>query len=601
MREARRLCRPAVIGRLVLGTRRIALTANIFRLELKNGSLGGPQFSNVRWLAGLLGSTLQDRGVLDIVYPSGDKGLLASLCDDADLQQRYIEDPQSAWVEAMGRVELDGFQRWLDRLTAYDLVVGFELPARMKQHFDRCGTSYVSLYQHPLRFLADQIFGLTTNVFELATALAEDPVELGLPAQIARLRALFGHLDIAHARVAPEHLFVIGQTDKDASLLRRDGFARWSDFGAELSKLAGSKEALYFQRHPYGSTEGFLKGILAAGIEIPVIVNRGNSYAHLFQYDRKLKVATLSSSLGVEAEAAGHDVTFLHGDPRSSFRDAAVDKLGYFAVGHQLLEQPFWDLALGYAARINPASTFALGPDFIRFTMDKWGYGVLQSGSPVEVAHKSLFPGKVAKLPESVLNVFGHHLDSARDSIPQPGIASFPDIRIDCHPSWPSPGSGWRLPLCTPIGSEYLEGFHEIEGTHVWSSARAAVVRPPIPASAAAGGRLRLRASISVLDGILPRSPALSVSIDGKVVAYVMFNPFTGAHAEIDIPVAPATPCCAVKFAFTQLASPSILYQSEDKRELGICLKNFEVYVAEEVRSSSFRDSSAKLIWAGVQ
>lgn len=590
-----------MIGRLALGTRRIALTANIFRLELKDGSLGGPQLSNVRWLAGLLGDTLRDHGVLDIVYPAGDEDLLALLCDDPELQKYYLEDPQSAWVGAMGRRELGGFQRVLDSLSTYDLVVGFELPQRMKRYLDRCGTSYVSLYQHPLRFLTDQIFGLTTNVPELATALVEDPVELGLSAQLARLRALFGHLDIVHAQVAPEHLFVIGQTDKDASLLGPDGFARWRDFGPALSKLAESSEALYFQQHPYGSSTGFLQGILAAGVEVPVIVNRGNSYAHLFRYDQKLKVVTLSSSLGVEAEAAGHDVTFLHGDPRARFRDPEADRLGYFAVGHQLLTRPFWDLALGGAARMDKAGTFALGPDFIRFTMDKWGYGILQSGSPVEVAHKRLFPGSAVKLPASVLSVFGQNLGSEHGAIPAPGITALPDVRIDCHPSWPSARSVWRLPLGSPIGSEYLEGFFEIEGTHVWSGSRVAVLRLPIPAASAVGGRLRLRASVSVLDGLLPKAPVLSVNVDGEPKAYVLFNPLTGAHAEIDIPVAPATPCCVVKFAFTQLASPSILYNSEDKRELGFCLKNFEVYVAEEAGVSTFCDSSAKLIWAGAQ
>ena len=585
----------------VLDKLRIALTGDIFRLHSDGEEIRSLQLSNVHWLNGLLADTLSALGRTEVIFPTGDLALLRDLCADERVYQTYLDDPCQAWASFFASDDSRGFQYFLDQLASFDLVVGFEMPTIMKRHLANCGTPYVSLYHHPLRFLKDQIIGLTTNAPDLTDALMGSPIELGVAQQVSRLRALFGRLGIATARVPAGHMFAIGQTSQDSSLLQAGAFTRWADYADRLPALAAKHSGFYFQEHPYGSSEGFLEAILSSNVDQPVVVNRGNSYAHIFGPGPSLDVVTLSSSMGVEAEVAGHSVHFLLADPREKFFDAASDKGQLHTLGHQVFEPDLWKLAVGGPGFIRSDATYARGADYIRFTTERWAFGVLQSSGMVEQSQKRLYPG-LSQSPDPGIGALLRSLPRAGDgdTFPDPVVLHEPGIEFHCHPGWIAPGTPWTLPIGTPLCAQYLgDGFHDSEMTHVWCGAHEGSVRIPLPGAADTSHVLTLKCVVAVFSELLPDAPVLSVSSEGSALAYVLFNRLTGAEVHLDLSLCASSPYCEIEFAITSLANPQRLSISEDSRELGFCIKHLELHLQRENAEPCIDDRGARVIWAG--
>jgi hypothetical protein len=576
---------------------RIAITGDVFRLHVKDGKITSEQSKNVQWLAALLNTPLCALGDVDVIYPAGDPDFPLKEM----IGEHFQDDSVEKWQHFYAATDPGVLSSTLERLASYDLVIGFELPPIMKHWLTARGANYVSLYHHPLRFLRDQIFGVTTNIVTLADRLEGLPADLRQPVQIDRMRALAARLAVDTAQVPEGFLFAIGQTVADSSLLAQGQFSRWRHHCARVKQIMRGFDGIYFQQHPYGQASDFVADMLYCGIESPILTNLGNSYLHLFGSRAPMEVVTLSSSLGAEAQAAGHRVHFLLGDPREKFFDEGADLIRYFDVGHQLLDGEFWKLAANLGGGFDPLATYALGDDHVRFTANQWAFGVLETPGQVEIAKQVLYPLGAKDMSPGLRKVLGTRGDFGKVEVfPEPCEISSPAFHMDIHPALARPGRDWRLPIDQAFGAEYLlEGFHDNERTHVWSGGPVARVRVPIGLSVSKGCDVVVTCSVTVFSGALERAPVMAIAAEGRYLAYVFFSPQTGADARIEFMLPQPSPFLDISFEFTDRASPASCGMSADVRELGFALTQISVSARRRKGSSRMQTFQPPLhYWA---
>src|SRR5207237_6870703 len=118
-------------------------------------------------------------------------GLRSAIANDSAVSE-YVVDSRQAWASRYDVANLDVFPRLLDTLCAHDAVVGFELPPAIRRHLHRNRVRYVNIHVHPLRFLLDLCFTVTTNAPKIAARLASVGIaRREIDEQTRRFRALF--------------------------------------------------------------------------------------------------------------------------------------------------------------------------------------------------------------------------------------------------------------------------------------------------------------------------------------------------------------------------------------------------------------------------
>lgn len=104
----------------------------------------------------------------------------------------YQVSPDHAWARRFDAQEPDIFATLFKQLSECDLIVGFEMAPTIKRKLHVQGRPYINFYIHPLRFLRDLCFGVTTNTPMIASTLHMQAIaQFEIDNQIRRLRALF--------------------------------------------------------------------------------------------------------------------------------------------------------------------------------------------------------------------------------------------------------------------------------------------------------------------------------------------------------------------------------------------------------------------------
>lgn len=566
-----------------MGRPRTVFVGDWFRAYPTLGSGPGSARSNLVWLAGLLSRALRvPLAKQTLVMPADtEQGYLEQL-GSAPIARAYREDPQRGWLESYDASEArTAFATLYDRLPPDALVIGFELPPVMRRTLSAGGWRYVSVHVHPLRFLPDLAFGVYSNSAALVEAFETIAVpRSAVERQVARLSARIGRLNPPQAHLPDDCAVMFGQTPADASLIVNRRFADWSDYADKFAALIGPRDVLAYIRHPHARWPVALLDWLGNAMGLNVIAMEGNSYPVIMSGRSIGPVASLSSSVGVEAAAFGHDSHFLIADPRNAFAVQGVDNAEQVMVGHQFLEPELWECALDGAKPDGPidADRFFLGPDHIRGTLESWSFRGLEGTNTLPNCTKIIVPAPRCGMAER---------DRLREAL---GVAVKNSKRTA-----EGPVDLWSLPFALAPGETWhwdkveerldfpgLEGLGPPDEDGIWLSGEGCTIRLPLAPSGISALWISGELRFSFFRGLLDRHPVLLVRANGRPVAAWIHRRQEDPYHTLSFAF-PATSggICRVTLEVSHANSPSALGLGRDTRELSIIVHSVSLCASE--------------------
>jgi len=305
----------------------------------------GAQAENVAKIASLFSPVLRQVGVPYLQYISD----VNRLTETNEWLPLWLQSLAQGEDSGLGKVDFEGA-----------VVLGFEVPDWDLAYLDRHAIPWVNFAIHPLRFLDDLYFEVTTSLgydFEPVSA-TPGMIEVAVQA----LRARYGHW-----RGSPKTgtLVVIGQAPFDRSVYFDGTFRKLDDYIADLDALASRFDAVIYRAHPYLSDDSVDQLILtrygAVRHDDPDV------YALLCRGD-VAGACAISSSVLTEAPHFGIESIYL--EPRAKRFGPAVSYRDLVGDAH------FWALTLGrHAAPGSLRRVASVVPgNVLRRTFAAWGY-----------------------------------------------------------------------------------------------------------------------------------------------------------------------------------------------------------------------------------
>lgn len=553
----------------------MAFLADFVRARLNQGVYAGHTLRNVRWLHEIvLAAPVWSAAAIhtEILTPPTHRPLNPAELGPAEAWSHFERDPDAAWAGRYDMSTLDLFPDLLAKAADFDLVVGFELPPVLKRELQRRGLRYLSIHIHALRMLRDLCLGATTNDPAIAALLSGAAVpNAEVTRQAHRFRALCAFHQLP-ALAFPSGLPVlVGQTPRDSILIENGRFADWPDREDELAQALKDHDTCIFIEHPYRVDSHAICEYLRCRHGKSVIATNANGYGVLLSTALIPTVLTLSSSLGVEAQAFGLSVSFLLGDPRRRLRVEGLDLGIDEPLGHALLSDGFWRaVLLGEAPRAesDAADPFVLGENYLRDSLDGWSYQLLRHRLQGAQARKTWMPAGT--------------LDAAREvalvAALQGGQAGVQLRRLD-----PPLALGERRRLRgSDAGFSALlgSGFHDAGEWGVWSQpGRSELV---VPVQSSSGATLHLTLELRCFEGLLERCPVLEMRVCERLCATVLFRPVGSHSARVHVHTPASQGPVRFTLSMTEAGSPLETGLGDDPRQFGFGLTQIEIGLANE-------------------
>ncbi|PUE16065.1 hypothetical protein [Limnohabitans sp. MMS-10A-178] len=585
---------PSVIKRKARSAKRakfqIAFACDVLRLEVTDSECTNFQHRNLEWLRELLtpGLLAANPGVnlVDFLGPETTEELQERMGDSA--LAAYREDPATAWAQNYDAKDFGCVDWYVQQFCNSELVIGFELPPVIKRCIHARGQRYLDLRIHPLRFLRDLCFSATTNDPLIFAALSKIEVDSHeITHQVHRYRAMFRRRLMPVFAIPPGLPVLVGQTAVDSAIIQDGQFMNWSDYADRLQSELNDFDSLVFMEHPSQPSSTQITEFLRGSLEKTIISTNVNSYGVLLSNKSIPKVITLSSSLGVEAQAMGFETKFLLADPRNKFLVLDCDLAAEIPIGHGLFEPSFWAEVLHVTGERHysqdPSSnSFSFGENYARNSLDQWAYAALQHDLGQAAGRKTL-------IPALGLNSF------CRDSL-LGGMLSYKATPLaPAQAMQLAHKTGLQIELLDPpmeIGEHrtvdmgggssktyFVDGFHPPEAWGYWSSEiRSCIYIPVSKRAVALGALLKLRLHIFIYSGLIASAPVLRIRHSGDTSGYVFFRPGMPDTHVVEVSVLANSELVQLTFELTGLESPYSLKESGDIRWLGFGVREFEIF-----------------------
>lgn len=565
---------------------KVALTCDLLRFTLGPEGYRNAQLGNMRWLAAVLGADTRwpQWGVaVRFIEPPGDFDQLRSQVRSATVLEAYRMDPLGAWAARYAGPELDVRPSFADEIADCDLIIGFELPPAMKRVIHLQGKPYISFHIHALRYLSDLCLGAVTNDAALLTLLEQVALHESEPElQARRYVALMSKHAFPALHIPEGWPLLVGQTARDSILIDDGRFADWPDFEDELAESLEPYPGCVLLEHPFRRDSDTVAQYLRARFGTTVVMSNANGYGVLFQNRQMPEVMTLSSSLGVEAQALRLHSRFLLGDPRDRLITQGLDLGSRAPLHHGVLEPGFWKrLLLVNEEAVAMNFGFGLGEDYLRRGIEAWSYGELQHGFAKSRARKVIFPS--AALAEADRDALAGSLKGSPE--PVQGWDRYTDERfgdggVELVIAAPPAAFGQAQNVAggDPWASVVLEGFHAPEPWGSWSAGQECRLWLSVaPAVVAQGGLLEVRLTLQLFEELRALCPVCRISQEEQTLALVFFRPGGPQTLQPTFLARANSTRCPIDLSLSHVGSPRHANGGTDARTLGIGLLSASV------------------------
>lgn len=562
----------------------VVITGDGFRFRILRNRISSGQDENVAWLASLLTELPAWQNIGHSIARFGwDQLVQQRPASESSALEEYAADAESAWAKRYDTPQFDIFADELEKLGEAGLVVGFELSPTIRRYLHIRGTRYINFCVHPVRFLRDLTLGATTNCGSLQRHL--DAVAVPgqeITAAVRRYRAMLAKKHPAAAVFPPDLPLLVGQTDRDAILIKNGEFTRWADFAEALEVRLADFNELIFVEHPMAKDGWAIPRYLRHRLGKTVLSTNANGYSLIFNRQKPALVLTLSSSLGVESAYAGLPTKFLLSDPRERAQLEDIDQAPMQCLGHAVLCDEFWQSLLTGKLPVSghSADPFGLGNDFLRDSLGGWSFDQLRSGLREQSSRKLIWAARGLQQERFVHLASTLAGQSVQSDLDMQGISDAArSERIELVLTRPLDINESRSIFLGSANnrSMLVSGFHGQESWGCWSSDHCCTLQLLIGEKLlAAGGWLTLQITLQVHPAILSHCPVVRVSHDGATCGYVFFSPETGNSIEARFQVRSMTMVFELELEISRLMVFDPL-TSGDTRTLGLAMTYLHV------------------------
>lgn len=269
-----------------------------------------------------------------------------SLCD-MELKDIY------SWLkiydlENIPQVAIDYYKKYISD----SLVIYHEAPNIIKRIHDILNIPYIDLNVHPIRFLDDNFWGMTTNNCEIFNKLKKYQVD-------ERSFYLYANLIKAQvkswtdSKILPNSLLFTGQTNIDKSLYSNGNAMTIFDFEDKLKQFGNKYSKVYYKAHPYNDNLGQIRQFLK---QFDFIEEISENFYKLCADSNISAVASITSGTLYEAKYFGKESIFL-GEPYVHLdysKNCNFNKNTTLSIYNDFLNPVFWMDILSDILEVNP-------------------------------------------------------------------------------------------------------------------------------------------------------------------------------------------------------------------------------------------------------
>lgn len=334
------------------------------------------QLSNLRWLYDCLKNPLlRVTGAAPRLFSSNEQDGFSRKkffgLSGIELDEKLVHFDFEA--DSISQESVEYFRRYVPESV---LIVGYELSKRTRRLLDAHGFTFVDIWLHPVRFLDDILFGMSSNNRAVFGALSEfhyDSEHFYLYADRHKISTYKGYMRVAqNITIEPNSALLVGQTLQDKAVLKDGKFLCLLDYKDQLRQLSIDHKRIYFSRHPFERNDQHIIDYLM-GLD-NVEVTEIPSYS-LLSKDEITTVAGISSSLLLEAKYFGKQVRYFY-QPVFEI-STTFGTNSYVSILQDLLYPQFWSKVLSPIMKVNSVIPvkFAVQKDKMRDMLGfYWSY-----------------------------------------------------------------------------------------------------------------------------------------------------------------------------------------------------------------------------------
>lgn len=257
------------------------------------------------------------------------------------------------------------------------LVIYIEMPLIFKRIHNMLNISYIDLTVHPIRFLDDHMFGISTNeasVFDYMKKYQIDENEFYLHANQIKSIVDYNPLPIQENSV-----LIAGQTNVDKALYCDGRCLSIMDYAEKIEELGKKYSIVYYKAHPFNTDLRKIHDFLKKYPFVKLCPSDWNTYKMLANPNLQ-KVYAITSGVLYEAKYFGKESEnlykpYLHLDYS---KECTYSEDTYLSIYNHFMNPKFWADVLKDIVEVDyDCEEIVLGdrPNRLRATFnDYWSY-----------------------------------------------------------------------------------------------------------------------------------------------------------------------------------------------------------------------------------
>lgn len=197
-----------------------------------------------------------------------------------------------------------------------NFAIAFEIHPIIQKAFDILQIPYIKLMNHPIRYMDDIFFGITSNVPSIHNKILKyktDEFFYRQHASILKAEAAVNEFT-KKLRIKENSCIFFAQTNVDCSLMKDDKILNFFDFKDEFLKDIEPYEHTYFKLHPYAKNQEVIDFIKTLD-NVTILYGNEINFYDLISSDNIKKCFAISSGSLYEARYFGKEVKYYHKQP----------------------------------------------------------------------------------------------------------------------------------------------------------------------------------------------------------------------------------------------------------------------------------------------
>ncbi|MEM1383151.1 MAG: hypothetical protein AAGG06_05860 [Pseudomonadota bacterium] len=336
---------------------RIVFTGDLLRVDDRRAARGlNPDRGEVAWLNALMAPVLCH--VLDLPAVTL---LLDEVTAPVRRQDVYamhgVEFTAQGWAWFYDRPLLAEAEAVLAPLFDGALAVAFAAPPYLRRLWQARDVPFIDFALHPIRFLADDLLGLRSNLAPVAAALQGHVLAASTLALPIRLLQAQARLHLGPVPEAGSVLF-LGQDSRSAPLIAEGRLAGLADLRLALVAAASRYGSVYFHADPVADDPALYAMVEA----IPRVEWLTGDLHGILASGRLAKVESLSAPALMEAALLGLETArVLPGGAEAAGPGATITAERYAPMLPRILAPQVWSDAFQGVAGAGGAPDLAAG------------------------------------------------------------------------------------------------------------------------------------------------------------------------------------------------------------------------------------------------